>query len=478
MIQNILTAMRTGSYFAVSFHHAQIIHRTPMRLILLIILFCLFAIDGKPLHSIEVDGPLQLDKSAVIDLAGLRVGMDVDSNVILDATHRLKRTRLFDSINIQPLQDSGGVSVHLVVRERPKRQFLFYGCALGTSLLGESRYWVAVNPGYVFRNLFRAPTALTFSMTAPYVWMGSASLEWFGCPLNPFSMGLTVSGRSIPYTTTPYFVNASEALLYLDYPFNRYLTARLSGQTEYSKTWKMDGSAWKSGSWQFITLNPDEFSDVRYSEIYPRTEVVPSLSLSLSYDALDNTIDPKKGYALFAEARHIQVTRLSKPFEYDYNQATIAAKGYLSLGERNVLVGHAKTIVRDRFDNKMLAHRLVFYDDGSQFRGFSSLAGTNIAFVNLEYRFRLFEMRAQDYLDLLGLPKERIHYARMLSYFADAIAFFDQGLFFGRVYSGEVRDVDPFHFSYDRDVFKSFGIGARAIYPSLGYTLTVGLNLW
>jgi hypothetical protein len=137
-----------------------------------------------------------------------------------------------------------------------------------------------------------------------------------------------------------------------------------------------------------------------------------------------------------------------------------------------------KFIVRDRFDPVNLGHRMIFYDGGVHFRGFSSLAGENLVFADLEYRIRLFEMDFRQGLEDLRLSGRAEKLVQKMNYFADAFVFLDNGVFFGNVILGDRKFIPFSSLSLDRDLFTSFGLGGRLVYPVLGYVASAGIALY
>jgi outer membrane protein assembly factor BamA len=236
----------------------------------------------------------------------------------------------------------------------------------------------------------------------------------------------------------------------------------------------VDVDKWNNLDWQILIPNPSDIA--KSSRVYPRTEQAPSVALSLMLDRRDNAIDPHSGYALFLEGRRTFVNNLGTNYRFNFNQVTGEAWGYLSPFAGQTIANHAEAIVRDHFDPDNLGHRLISYND--QFRGFSSLFGTNLLFWNLEYRVHLFGIDMKDVMQDMPLSPKTQKLLNKFSYSAEALAFMDNGVFFGRVYDPLAHDIAFQDIRLSRDLYTSVGLGGRLIYPKLGYTISGGVVLY
>jgi hypothetical protein len=224
-----------------------------------------------------------------------------------------------------------------------------------------------------------------------------------------------------------------------------------------------------------VKMNPEKIS-VTNSTVFPRTEEAASFALSTNLDLRNNSLYPSKGTHYLIEGRYFSISQPSKGYSCSFNQLTAAFKGYANPANRQIVALYLKAVVRDkRFDNINLQHRLLFHDETAYFLGFSGVRGTNIALANMEYRLRLFNIDMEELAPELNLSPLLLHHAKRLSYQGDVFAFLNNGAYFGRVYTNTIKDVS-FTELGNEDIFTSAGIGARLIYPKLGYVLTAALT--
>lgn len=455
-----------------------------MRIILFsffVVLFLSGSVFPRTLRTILVHDNRLLSATRIIELCRLVPGMPVDSSHVHSAYHLLMRSGCFDTAMAQmvPVNDTVA-DIHIFVRELDKSRFSFYGASASLTMYGEDKLWFTLTPGYERRFLGGKPQSLLVTLTFPYSYGLYAGWNAVGCPTDLLNCGASVQARSTPYQLSRYYANDFNFNGFLERLLTSRLSLKLSAGYELSKTWRVDPEKWKQLDWQIVVWDPDEIRSEAFSAYYPRSEQVPSLALSLNYDKRDHSLYPTRGYCLFSEARRFWVQNLDRHLNSPYNQATFSAKGYLSPCHGQTLASHLKFIVRDDFDANQLLHRLVFYDDGLYFRGFNNLAGENLAFLNLEYRIRLFEMRFEDYAQELNLPAKSEKLLRKASYFADAFVFADNGLYFGRAWTGksEWEWIPIQSVSLSQDLFSSVGVGGKIVYPRLGYVASAGITLY
>jgi outer membrane protein assembly factor BamA len=439
-------------------------------LLLPVIVFCF------PLKEIHVHGNKNLKKEEIVNACGLKEGTQITPEKMAYAVKSLLYTGCFDTAYVKEvvLEDST-VALHFVVQEKDKSDLFIYGGTLGTSMFGEPKIWLSAMPGYKRRFLFHRMQTFRATVTLPYVYGVSCGWLSYGLPFKKSFAGFSLSARSSPYVNAKYLSNKMYTSIFLDREFFPSIYFRLSLSDEVGKIYRIDTDKWKRKRWHIIMTDPGNYRDTDYDIWYPRSEHVPSIGLSARLDKRNSFFYPTKGYFLFAEGRHYRIYNLNSDYRFSYNQATGLAQKYIAVNRKQTIASQFKFIARDRFDPFNLAHRLIAYNDDYHFRGFASLFGTNIAFVNLEYRFRLFEVKYKDLGLELNLDKRIEKLFNKLDYLADIFLFLDNGLFWGDVYFGGWDRITRDSFGISEDLFTGMGLGARLVYPKLGYIASGGI---
>jgi len=447
--------------------------------VIFLILILVLSSWSQKLSAIYVHGNINLSKEMIVRLSGLSYSAPLDSNSLQEAFRYLMKSDCFDTVMVQKavLTDTTAAA-HIFVRENRKDKLGIYGGTLSLTMYGRDKLWFAVTPGYERRFISGKPQSIIVTATFPYAYGLYAGWNIVSFPLPGFNCGLNIEGHSTPYQYSRYYTNTATTSAYIERLMSSRLSAKLSGDLELSKTWLIDAEHWKSLSWQIATIDPGEIQDNNYKGIYPRMERVPSFALSMFYDHRDNAFYPSKGYALFAEARHVNINNDDENYHFQYNQATGSARLYINPTKKQVIASYFKFIVRDDFDAIRLGHRMLFYNEGEQFRGFNSIAGENLSFLDIEYRFRLFEMDVEKGLADINISPKLRKLIRKMNYFAEGFVFVDNGLFFGNVYIDKPAFVPFSAVSLSKDLFTSFGLGGRVIYPEMGYIASAGITAY
>ncbi|MFH0921149.1 MAG: hypothetical protein V1913_12410 [Fibrobacterota bacterium] len=451
-----------------------------MRFILVCLCLLLPALVGaERLSSVTVYGNALLGRDAILRLCGLNEGDSLRDDAVDRCVRYLQETGLFDSVAVKCVPAAeGGADLHVLVLEKSRGQFQFLGGTLATTLFGQNRYWFCVTPGYVRRYPAGRPDVLRFSVTLPYSY--GVSADWIGqaLPVHGYTTGLDLSAQYFPYQYSRYLARSFYGAAYLERRLLPGLSVRASLADELSKTWRVDVNKWKALDWQVLITDPGAIQDNRYSQVYPREENAPSVAFSGLLDKRDHPYTPSRGMTFFLEGRRYFILNLKNSSRFNFNQATGSVRFYVSTFARQTVATHLKAVVRDHFDPDRLAHRLIFYNDGQHFRGFQSLAGTNLLLWNWEYRVHLFGFDMLEGLEDLNLPLKTRRMLDKLSYSAEAVAYVDNGVFFGRVYNGTEADIVFRDIRLPRDLYTSVGFGGRLIYPKLGYVASAGITLF
>jgi len=425
--------------------------------------------------EIKFHGLVNVDKSALLRFFGTDSSLTADSCELASIKTAIIRTGAFDTVVMRAIPTGNGKNeLHFFLQERKKVELGLKGAYAGLSMFGETQLWASISPGLEIRHMFGRPQSLSMSISFPFLY--GATLHWreYGLPYRTMSTGFITSAYSTPSINAPYYQRSGSGTFYFDNYFTPRFSARISGTKDISRTWKIVNS-WEADRMAVLAMDPERISN-KNSTIFPRTEEAASWAVSANLDLRDNFVYPSTGTHSFVEGRHYSINQRAKDYTCNFNQITASFKGYANPSGRQIAALHLKTVIRDkRFDNVNLQHRMLFHDETVYFYGFSGIAGTNIIIANLEYRLRIFKVDMETLIPELNLSPALTRHAKKLSYQGDLFAFLNNGAYFGRVITNKIEDVSLTELSR-KDLFTSTGIGARLIYPKLGYVLTAALT--
>ena len=427
--------------------------------------------------EVRVHGNQSVSAKAVIRVSGLTPGVAPDKAAEHKAVRDLLSTGYFDTVYIKTERpDSATAVLHIVVRERGKHDFFIYGGTISRNMYGTEKYWLSAVPGYRRRFLFRRFQTFDFTMQFPYQYGLTASWQAAAFPARAFNTRITAGARSAPYQYSAYHMNSAYASLTVEREIWPRLYLGVSAAEDISRTWRIDTEKWGDLDWQAFTLDPSDFQDRSpgVSAYYPRTEHAPEFGCYLRFDRRDSPVYPTRGYYLYLKGSHHRIYKPEDDYLFTFNQAYGNARVYFSPRKRHVFAACASATSRDTFDPVGLGHRLISYDHDRHFRGFRYLFGTNIAFLDLEYRYKLLEVRFEDLELGIRLNPKMEKFMKRLSYIIDFFAYVDNGLFFGHVYSGEWERIPFVDLNPADDLYTAAGAGLRLVYPGLGYSGALG----
>ncbi|MBL8028945.1 MAG: hypothetical protein JNL74_21155 [Fibrobacteres bacterium] len=420
-----------------------------------------------------------IKKSSLNRFIRTDTSVSIDSSSLAAIQSALLRTGAFDTVVARTTPDGmGGKTLSFFFNERRKYQPGFDGASAGLSMFGETQLWGSISPAVEIRDVCGRPQALSLVVSLPFMY--GATLHWreYGLPFRTMTTGIVATARSAPYINSRYYSKSATGTLYIDNYFTPRLSARFSGTDEIARTWKIRHN-WESGRNAVLTMEPEKIAD-QSTTIYPKTEEALSWAIAFNLDLRDNSLYTTKGTQTYIEGRQYFISRRGEDSTYKFNQLTASFKAYANPFDRQVAALHLKAIVRDKFDNINLSHRLLFHDESVYFMGFSGIGGTNIVFANFEYRFRLFRVDMEAMAPELNLSPLLMRHIKKLSYQGDLFVFSNNVAYFGRVLPNEVAGVIknvPFTELGSDDLFNSAGLGARLIYPKLGHVLTAAI-MW
>ncbi|OGS35606.1 MAG: hypothetical protein A2293_01800 [Elusimicrobia bacterium RIFOXYB2_FULL_49_7] len=446
---------------------------------LILIICAVFSLQAAVLQNIRLLGKTELPEATILEMAGLTPGASIDSVSLNQARDRLYATGCFDTLFFLTALNDDSVSVSLIVREKEKNEAFIYGGAFSLTMMGESKFWIAISPGITRRFLFHQPHSARVTVTFPYLYAVSGEYTAIGFPGSGFRSGISGSLRVQPNYTSPYYAHQALGEIYSEKELFPRLALRLSYNHEITKTWRIDMEAWKRLDWQIIIPNPSDIRDTsRLFVSYPRREQVPSVALSARYDRRNSMFYPVKGYSCFLEGRRYWVENLKNGECYPFNQLFASFKYYYPLTGRQTLASNLSFTARNRFDADKLFHRMIFYNDDIHFRGFRALAASNLLFWNVEHRFRLFEFTYDDLPPEYRFSGQAEKMARRMNYLAEAFLFADNGVLWGEVSEGEFNRRTFTEINVSRDLFTAAGLGIRVVYPKISYIAAGGFSLF
>ncbi len=443
---------------------------------ILFILSLLF-LNAKIAASVQMHGLVNLKKTAIEKMIDYSTVEKTDSADLSYRTFILLQTGLFDTLYFRQMPSAVGTNtLHLVTKEKKRYEAGFKGANAGLTMFGKTQLWAAITPGLEIRNIAGRTQALSVLLTFPFIYSTTAHWREYGLPFRTMTTGILASIASFPYINSPYYQKAVTGMLYINNQFTKELSIRASATEEISRTWKIKTGLWMDDRLAVLKMDPESVRDTS-SRFFPRTEEAPSFALSGSLDKRDSDLLPTKGFHLFIEGRHCIVSQRAREYSFAFNQATAFLRAYFSPIEKQVAAVYIKGIVRDSFDPDRLSHRLIFHDETQSFLGFNGIAGTNLLIGYMEYRYLLFKVNMRELTPELQLSPKITKELNKMSYQGHLLAFFNNGAYFGRVFTGTKKDIPFTSISID-DLFSSVGIGGRLIYPDMGYAFTGALTLW
>ena len=432
---------------------------------------------GYHLRTVRVTGNRFVSEGAILRAAGLRAGGLADSAALAGGERCLYGTGSFQSVVLYKQASGDTLDLTIRVVEEPRTQVSLYGVGLYLTMFNEDKLWFSLTPGCKRRFLLGRMNSLLITATFPYMYGVSADFETFGFPFRTFRSGLSLSARAFPSTYAPYYGRLVFMGAMTEKEVVDRLFLRLSVNEEIGTTWRVDTKSWKNLDWQII-VNPDDIRDTLVDGIYPTSEQAPSAALSARLDHRNSATYPTRGFLAFAEARRFWIQNLKEKDVYPFNQASGGVKAYVPVTGRQTFSAYLSATVRDTFDFRHLSHRMIFYDDDSHFRGFTALASTNLLFMDLEYRFRLFDFRYDDFAADIKLDPKREKLVRRLDYTMELFLYADNGLLWGHVLTDVHEQKGFFDLNLKKDLFTGLGAGGRLAYPGLGYVVAGGLTLY
>ncbi|OGJ94320.1 MAG: hypothetical protein A2350_07895 [Candidatus Raymondbacteria bacterium RifOxyB12_full_50_8] len=441
-----------------------------------VVLFAVYAAHAGVLTEVRVFGNTHVRERFILDEMDLYQGKEADTAMVRRSVNGLMASGWFDTVYARTLPgDSGAMKVWVYVKELERRGFFPYGGSLNATMFGEDKYWISATPGVKQLYLFNRLQRLDLMITAPYAYAATVLWSATSFPSRTIKSGLNLNARTGPYKYSPYYAQNASVSAYVAKAVWETFQLRATFSYDLSKTWWINVDKWRDLDWHIFVLDPSMFAGA--SPWYPRTESVPSAAFSATLDRRNHYLIPTRGFYLFAEAARFWVYNRSNDVGSPFNQASGIARAYATPFSRQTFAMQVRAIARQDFDNIALRHRLLFYDDGTQFRGFRYLYGTNVAFANIEYRYRLFEvdystMGLEEYFD-----KRTMRLINRVSYTAFAFAFIDNGMFWGYTYP-QNRYLKFSDVSLANDLYTSTGIGASLVYPKLGYIGSMGITLY
>lgn len=417
--------------------------------------------------SLQITGNTILSIEQISDLAKPEIDNHLDSLGIQRMLLQLDRTDLFDALSAH--QDSTG-DVVLSVREKRRHSLLAPGAGIHGRMFAEGKLWFYLRPGFAKRFISDRPHTLNMWWTFPYQYGLLAEWKAHSLPRPGYASGLCVGAITYPHLYARYHSSKTFGCFDMQRRIGSRYAVGINFAMEGASTYLIDVKAWKKLDQQIVLFHPYELRDTS-AGYHLENELAPSVALRAGYDRRNASWDPTRGMWALAEVRHSWISSREIDYRFNLTEIDMRLRSYSSMGKSWVGVVQAKTLIRTEFDNQHLRHRLIYHDYDEHFRGYRLLCGQNLAFVNLEERYRLLRIERLG----ISLPWKFHRLDPKLVGSLYLLGFADAGLMWGHTYLGQWEQVGLNTTLAKDRTLGSLGLGLRLVLEKFGQVATAGL---